>query len=245
MASRKRSAAGDGTKRREQPKRIPDDTVKALQDEILFGTGYKRPPKHSQFKKGQSGNPKGRPKRARINGGSERVRTLILREAERPVTIREGDETKEMAVTEVVLRAMTKSAASGNAYAQKHFIQRLIAAEEERQAEIETSNAFWRDYVTQSREEIVEAERNGETPPALLPHPDDVVIDDEKGVRFIGPINEAQAASLEETLKLRDLLIIQNALDECLGDLSDDDPPGTALELARLFNLCVSPYAFG
>lgn len=27
-----------------------------------FDVGYKRPPKHTRFKKGQSGNPKGRPK---------------------------------------------------------------------------------------------------------------------------------------------------------------------------------------
>jgi hypothetical protein len=27
-----------------------------------YEVGYKRPPKNSQFKKGQSGNPKGRPK---------------------------------------------------------------------------------------------------------------------------------------------------------------------------------------
>ena len=155
------------------------------------------------------------------------------------MTIREGDETKEMSTLEVVLRAQTKSAVGGNAYAQKSIIQRVALADAERQTEIEVSNAFWRDYVAQHRRAITEAERNGETPPAPLPHPDDIIIDEEKGVRFIGPIDEAQAASLEETLKLRDLLIIQNALDDCVADPSGDDRPGTALELAPLLNLCV------
>lgn len=41
------------------------------------------------------------------------------------------------------------------------------------------------------------------------PHPDDVVIDYERGVRFIGPVDEEQAARLEETCKMRDVLILQ------------------------------------
>ncbi len=158
------------------------------------------------------------------------------------VTIREGDETRQMPAIEAILRAQTKSAASGNAYAQKHMIERFMWADRERRAEIEESNAFWREYVAWHREQIAEAERKGEPPPTPLPHPDDIVIDDEKGVRFIGPVDEAWAAKLEETIKLRDLHLIQDVLEVRQAvDLHGPDRPGTALAFAIILNNSLPP----
>ena len=37
-------------------------------DAAEYEIGYRKPPKHTQFKKGQSGNPKGRPKRSESFG---------------------------------------------------------------------------------------------------------------------------------------------------------------------------------
>ena len=36
-----------------------------MADDSTYKTGYGKPPRDSQFQKGQSGNPKGRPKEAR------------------------------------------------------------------------------------------------------------------------------------------------------------------------------------
>jgi Family of unknown function (DUF5681) len=46
-----------------------------------YKVGKKRPPKHTQFKPGQSGNPAGRPK------GSSNFKTKIKRELRKPVVI--------------------------------------------------------------------------------------------------------------------------------------------------------------
>jgi hypothetical protein len=220
---------------------LSKEAADGIKREVLFGVGYGRPPEHTRFKKGQSGNPKGRPKRQDAGlSGSPILRELILKENERLVTIREGDELGHMSTFELTLRAETKSAVSGNAYAQKHKIERHFWADRERRAEIEESNASWRRYVAWHREQIAEAERKGEPPPALLPHPDDVIIDDETGVRLIGPVNRAELAKLEETIKVRDILIIQDALDHCLtGDPDGDDQPGTALLFAMLLDKSV------
>ena len=234
-----------GKDEREQPDRRAPGLSKESADDIkrnvLSGGGCARPPEYTRFKKGHSGNPKGRPKRQDAAvGGSPRARNLILQEAERLVTIREGEETRQMPAIEVVLRTQTKSAASGNAYAQKHKIERGIRADRERRAEIAESNASWRRYVAWHRDQIVEAERKGEPPPDPLPHPDDVVIDPEKGVRFIGPVDETRAAKLNETVKVRDVLIMQDALDHCLAENPEgNNQPGSALLFAMLLDKSV------
>jgi Family of unknown function (DUF5681) len=61
--------------------------------------GYKRPPLHTRFKPGQSGNPKGRPRHAR------NLKTEFLEELCEPIRVREGD--REMKISKQ--RALVKS----------------------------------------------------------------------------------------------------------------------------------------
>ena len=57
-----------------------------------YDTGYKKPPKTSQFKKGTSGNPSGRPRGAlnRLPKDELRLQDLFIKEAYRDVPIKEG-----------------------------------------------------------------------------------------------------------------------------------------------------------
>ncbi|SEG79241.1 DNA methylase [Bosea lathyri] len=65
-------------------------------------------------------------------------------------------------------------------------------------------------------EVMAEAERRGEPVPQPLPHPDDVIIEPGKRVRFTGPSNPEQAAEYETRCRFRDILIMQHVLDEKL-----------------------------
>lgn len=68
------------------------------------GVGYKNPPKHTQFRKGQSGNPKGRPK------GRRNMITLLESELQKPVTIQENGKRKTVSKKlAIVLRLMHKA----------------------------------------------------------------------------------------------------------------------------------------
>jgi hypothetical protein len=76
--------------------------------------GYRNPPKHSQFKKGISPNPKGRPK------GKERARTLDLSEvinkvANTSTEYHEGGRTKRATRLELVLKKALNRALEGDA----------------------------------------------------------------------------------------------------------------------------------
>ena len=62
--------------------------------------GYKRPPPASRFKKGQSGNPKGRPM------GAPTTSELFLREASRLITIKSGDKLRQIPKREALVRRL-------------------------------------------------------------------------------------------------------------------------------------------
>jgi hypothetical protein len=74
----------------------------------LTGVGYAIPPKTGQFKKGQSGNPKGRRK------GSVALSTLIRKSAKERVIVQENGTRKSMTKDEAALKQLFNKAASGD-----------------------------------------------------------------------------------------------------------------------------------
>jgi hypothetical protein len=217
-----------------------DEVAEQIKRSILFGTNDEHPPKNGRFKKGQSGNPAGRPKHPDLGLGSRSVNALALREGERLIGVREGDQTRQIPAIKVVLRKQFATAIGGNAYAQKHVVQRHDWAERERRLQTMQQVEFWTAYVEAYREAIADAEANGETPPDRLPHPDDIVIDYETGVKIVGPLNEREVDQLKETLRTRDVLIMQYSLDQREASTppgSDPlDEPGTSMVFAELIN---------
>jgi hypothetical protein len=75
-------------------------------------SGSRNPPKHSRFKKGVSGNPKGRPKRK----PKDLLVSDIVSEAQNtPTAYREGGRTKRASRLELVLKKLVNSALEGDA----------------------------------------------------------------------------------------------------------------------------------
>jgi len=72
-----------------------------------YGVGYCNPPKHSRFKKGQSGNPKGRPK------GSLNLATALERTLREPVDIVENGRRRRVTKLEAAVKQLTNKAATG------------------------------------------------------------------------------------------------------------------------------------
>lgn len=237
------STGGDDETPRSK-KGFSDETVEQIKHTLMHGVGYKRPPKRTQFQKGQSGNPKGRPKAVKLDLDSDRsANAIALREGERLISVREGTETRDMPIIDAVFRKQSATALGGNAYAQKHKIEQYKHAERERRQKIAKDIELYTYYVETRRAEIAEAKAKGQPHPDPLPHPDDVVIHPEKGVRFIGPFTEEGRAWVEENARVRDALIMQDALDwRMAGKVDSTDPldqPSSALAFAQGLNLCV------
>jgi hypothetical protein len=74
-------------------------------------SGSRNPPKHSQFKKGVSGNPKGRPKRRK----GQLVSHIISKVQSTLTAYREGGRTKRASRLELALKKLVNSALEGDA----------------------------------------------------------------------------------------------------------------------------------
>jgi Family of unknown function (DUF5681) len=81
--------------------------------------GYGKPPVHTRFRKGQSGNPTGK----RKHGEAERAEALIRQEVYRLLTVREGDAVKKMPALQAVIRSQIAAAAKGNVTAQRALVK--------------------------------------------------------------------------------------------------------------------------
>ena len=92
-----------------------------------YAIGYGRPPSNRRFRKGVSGNPGGRPRG--VTPG--RAKKLALKEAYRPITVREGDKVFTLPAIQAVLRQQVTVAAKGNGPAQRAIIETIRSIEQE------------------------------------------------------------------------------------------------------------------
>jgi hypothetical protein len=89
-----------------------------------YDLGYKKPPKHSRFRKGVSGNPRGRPK------GKRNFATVLKEILEEKVVINEGRARKTVTKLEAALKQLANKAASGDLVAARQLIALVRSAEQ-------------------------------------------------------------------------------------------------------------------
>ncbi len=73
-----------------------------------YAVGYGKPPKHSRFKPGQCGNPRGRPRK---NGSIE---AMIKRELDQMVKISEGGRELRITKREAIIKQFVNRAIKGD-----------------------------------------------------------------------------------------------------------------------------------
>ncbi len=85
--------------------------------------GYCKPPKHTRFKPGQSGNPNGKPR------GSRGLRTELQSELGELMTITENGKSRRIPKRRIVIKALTAKALKGDVRAAEKIMQLVIQAE--------------------------------------------------------------------------------------------------------------------
>jgi hypothetical protein len=86
-------------------------------EDAPYEIGYGKPPKHTQFKPGQSGHPSGRPR------GQRNFRTAVIEALKEKITIREGDRTRTVSKMDGIIQVTFNKALKGDARGLVAFLQ--------------------------------------------------------------------------------------------------------------------------
>jgi hypothetical protein len=169
-----------------------DDEEKSKSDNGS-SVGYGKPPAHSRFVKGCSGNPKGRPRGSKnkpieLQGGM--LRDIFLREGMRMVPGQQGD---RLTMMQAVIRRTIFDAANGKPRAQELVLRQMVQisnADEALEAEYTKTMI---DAKVFGEEELARRAKRGLTDqPELVPHPDDINIDFQTGKAQVRGLHSKQ-----------------------------------------------------
>lgn len=109
--------------------------------------GYGRPPKATQFKPGQSGNPKGRPK------GSLNMASVLARALRERVSVTEAGKRRTFTKLEVAVKQLVNKAASGEPRA----MQMLVSLSQMAEAQTEVAAVVARDALPEDDQQVLQS----------------------------------------------------------------------------------------
>ena len=92
-------------------------------DKPDYKVGYKKPPLHTRFQKGQSGNPRGRPR------GSKNFSTLLTDALNEPVVVTEDGRRRKISKRDLGFKQLANKFAMAEAQATKMLLGLMLERE--------------------------------------------------------------------------------------------------------------------
>ncbi len=211
-----------------------------------YQVGYGKPPEDTRFRKGQSGNPRGRPKGARnklpaLN--EERMKNIILEEAYRTITVRDGTRNITVPIARAVLRSLAVNAVKGQHRSQRLFAELLSGVETSNKALHDAWFSTALDYKIEWDAELQRRDRAGITHlPPPLPHPDHIQFDLNRGtVAVRGPKTREEKSFFDQAYgELRRLVMLREI---CKDALVIEEDPEEREDLERSIDVASSTIA--
>lgn len=105
-----------------------------------YEVGYRKPPMHSQFTKGQSGNPKGRAK------GTKNLKTDLMEELAEQILLREGNRPLKLSKQRAMVKSLIAKAIKGDTRAANLVLNIVWRVLEKEQGEDQTADLAAEDH---------------------------------------------------------------------------------------------------
>ena len=147
------------------------------------------------------------------------LQEALLIEAGRDITIVSNGQTQTLSMEEVLIRKLAQSAAAGGQHAMSTVIRHINKAQQIQQQKIDDDVAFGRKLKAMQEQEMRKVLQRGGDPDTVLPHPDDVVVEEGVGYHLIGPVDAEDLRRVKRDCAWRDAIILQVALEDRLGPL--------------------------
>jgi uncharacterized protein DUF5681 len=130
-----------------------------------YEVGWGKPPLDTRFGKGQSGNPKGRPR------GTKNLKTDLMEELRETIVVREGDRTVRMSKQRAMIKTVMNKSLKGDARAIITLIRMMTRFAEPNGGSTEVDEALsvderelWQGLLDEVRSEQTSAPKRGDKP---------------------------------------------------------------------------------
>lgn len=200
--------------------------------------GYGRPPLHSRFHKGKSGNPLGRPPKAAAgpHGPQQSKSHLDIMNATllEPVTYHANGTSKLISKAEAVQRTQERLAlVHGRVMAARDLKHDLLALDAQRQAEIEEDHAYWHCYIEQQARQRQRSTASSSSRDFWI-EPEDIIFIPGRKVRTRGPVTAQDIPAMLQLQKLQWACFVSGLQGQLAARNEEDPKPDQALFLSEL-----------
>jgi hypothetical protein len=156
-----------------------------------YEVGYGKPPQHTKYKPGQSGNLEGGRKHKKRKDPKllyEQMNAMFLEEAYRLVPGFEGNKEIKIPVIRGLIRTLMRTGAKGSVRALRFAVEKVASIEQQNtQQRVEYYKSLL-EYKAKAEEELQRRKQLNIRGPDIVPHPDDIIYDPNTGrVVIVGP----------------------------------------------------------
>ena len=162
-------------------------------NDFVYDAAYAEPPKDTRFKRGQSGNPAGRPLGSRNKPKilNDVLLTEMLREEySRPVEVKVGDEAESIPIIRSIIRKRYAAADAGDEKAQLWAIASVREVEARDAKDDEAEFVYAEKYKARFKNIRIGGLSGDDDVKSPVPNPNHIILNGrDRTVTFVGPTN--------------------------------------------------------
>lgn len=158
--------------------------------------------------------------------------------------VTENGVRREIMVQEAIIQKRNQNALKGNSHSQRQALEEASRIAEKEQALMDAEIEHWSAVAADNArvlKRLLEKYDGVGPAPTVYPHPDDIIIDYQKGVTIAGPRNVEEAKVIANARRYVEALLLQRAMERAVEKRRKELPtePDVLLKFASAVNMSV------